>query len=91
MAIQSRKTRWGSHAPRTTASAWMTGMDVYAPPNERLPATSPRAKRCGESGMGQIPSAKETGEGNPRYTTYRAKPMYCRRKSKAARIYHLRE
>src|ERR1700737_1246798 len=68
----------------------MTGIAVYAPPNERLPATNPRARRWGGSGTGQIPRAKDTGDGNPLYTTYNANPTYCRTKRSPAKTHHQR-
>lgn len=69
IAIQSRKTWAGSHAPLSTASTWMNGMAVYAPPKDKLPATRPRARRLGRLGVLQIPRARETGDGMPRNTT----------------------
>lgn len=69
MAIPSRKTLWGSHAPIRTASTCMNGMAVYAPPNESVPATRPSTKRVGKVGVLAIPRASDTGEGTPRKTT----------------------
>lgn len=68
-AMPSRKVCFASHPPRMTASAWMKGMDVYAPPKDKEPATRPRARRWGMSGTVAIPRARAVGEGTPLKTT----------------------
>jgi hypothetical protein len=69
IAIQSRKICAGSQDPFNTASTWINGIAVYAPPKDKHPATSPRARRFGRLGVFATPRARETGDGTPRYTT----------------------
>lgn len=69
IAIQSINTLCGSQPPLRTASTWINGIAVYAPPKDRLPATRPRTNRLIREGVCAIPNARDTGDGNPRKTT----------------------
>jgi hypothetical protein len=76
IAMQSINTLCGSQSPFSTASTWINGIAVYAPPNERFPATRPRTKRLVREGVCASPRARVTGDGKPRKTTKSAKPTY---------------
>jgi hypothetical protein len=69
IAMQSINVLCGSHLPNSTASTWINGIAVYAPPKLKVPATRPRTKRFAMLGVCAIPRPREVGVGTPRKCT----------------------